>query len=160
VAELTQEKGIKDIVGSSGSLADAEPDQNYEELEKFDFLLTLDRDFQVSRNFLVENCPLLFRLGSGLGVTLIEGKEDPFRKNQARVSGGSFDIEPFVGFLARFGIGLRWQVHDNVVPFVEASYNLVYPFEIEVRENRERRSVDGDIDFGTILIGGGVAFEF
>jgi len=58
------------------------------------------------------------------------------------------------------GTGLRFQLAEHVILFTEASYDFVAPFNIEVRINRERSQVDGDIDFGAINLGAGIAFEF
>ncbi len=155
-----QGDGIKDPLGSPTSLAGVKPDQFYDDVERFDFLLAVDYDWTLAKNFITRGDPLKLRFGGGLGATLVEGDVDPFLDEQFKAAGSDIEIVPFVGLLARLAVGLRWQVHDNVIVFIESSYDLVAPFTMEVRINRDRSEVDGNIDFGSINFATGVAFEF
>lgn len=158
-ARWKQKDGVSSALSNPSSLAGITPDQLYEDLDRYNVLLSADYDWTIARSFMAEKHPLKWRFGLGLGGTLIEGNVDSALKRQISAAGSEIDIVPFVGFCARIGTGLRWQAAENVILFTQASFDFVYPFKIEVR-NPTRSEVDGDIDFGSINLGAGIAFEF
>lgn len=159
-ANWKQKDGVSSSLSSPSTLSGVTPDQLFEDLDRYNFLLSVDYDWTIARSFIVDKHPLKWRLGLGVGGTLIEGNVDATLDRQVKAAGSELDIVPYVGFCARFGTGLRWQASDSVILFTQASYDLVYPFTMEVRIDRNRSEVDGDIDFGSINLGAGIAFEF
>ena len=159
-AHITQGDGVSEAVSDPNSLGNIETDQLYEEFDRFNFLLGADHDWTIAKNFIADGSPLKFRLGGGLGLTLIQGDVDSFLKDQIEAGGSSIKLIDFYGFLLRISASLRWQVSDRVILFTEAGYDFVAPFTIEIKSNGQRAEVDGDIDFGSINLGAGIAFEF
>ncbi|MBI4605785.1 MAG: hypothetical protein HY721_27785 [Planctomycetes bacterium] len=157
---MEQGDGVSDVLSNPLSLSGVEPDQLYDTIDRYNFLAVADYDWTLARSFLVEKAPLKFRLGGGLGATVVDGEVDSSLEDQIKAAGGDIETVPYVGFLARASAGVRWQVLPTMLLFAEVSLDFVYPFEIEIRLNRVRSTVDGDIDFGSVNLGGGVAFEF
>jgi opacity protein-like surface antigen len=156
---MEQGDGVSSVNDPTG-LSDIEPDQLYDQLDRYSFLVTGDYDWTLAKSFLAEKAPLLLRLGGGLGAIVVDGEIDSFVKDQAEAAGSSVDTVPFVGFLGRLALGLRWQFHPHMIVFAEAGYDFVAPFEIEIEAGGTRATVEGDIDFGTINLGAGLTFEF
>jgi len=159
-ATWEQKDGVESLLDDPASLSGVEPDQLFEDLDRYNILLAIDYDWTIARSLLARNDPLKWRFGIGLGATVIEGHIDEELEDQVKAAGSDIDIVPYFGFCARFGTGLRWQLTDNVILFSQATYDFVYPFEMQVRLNRNRSEVDEDIDFGSVNLGAGVAFEF
>lgn len=157
---LEQGKGVADVVNSPNGLLNLRPDQLYDNIERFNFLFVGDYDFTLAKSFIGDKTPLKLRLGGGLGATLIDGDVDSFLEDQIAAAGSTVDTVPYVGFLGRLGIQLRWQLHQNVLLMTGVEYDFVYPFEIEIKVDRQRSTVNGDIDFGSINLGAGIVFEF
>jgi len=158
-AHWDQSEGVSQIT-SPGALTSVRPDQLYEQLDKLNFLLNGDYDWTLAKSFLAEDKPLKLRFGAGMGLAWVTGDIDPFLKQQAAAVGSDVGIQDYFGFLLRLAASLRWQLTDHVVVFGEAGWDLVSPFSIEVNVDGQRSQVGGDIDFGSIGLGGGIMFEF
>ncbi|HVR75129.1 MAG TPA: hypothetical protein VMT52_12385 [Planctomycetota bacterium] len=159
-AHITQGDGVSQVVSDPNSLGGIEPDQLYEEFHRYNFLIGLDHDWTVAKSFLNDNSPLKLRFGGGAGLTVIEGEVDSFLKSQIEAGGSSIKIVDYYGFLLRLSGSVRWEVTDQFILFAEAGYDLVAPFTIEIKSGGQRSEVDGDVDFGSINIGAGIAFQF
>jgi hypothetical protein len=142
------------------NLATLRPDQHFDELNKFNALLVSDYDWTIAKSFIEEDKPLKVRLGGGVGATVIDGTIDPFLESRAQATGASLSIPTQTLFLARIAASLRWQLTDTFILFTEANYDFVAPFTINEKRNGNRNELSGDIDFGSISLGAGVAFEF
>lgn len=156
---MEQGDGVSSVSDPTG-LSDVKPDQLYDHLDRYSFLVTGDYDWTLAKSFLAEKAPLMLRLGGGLGAIIVDGDVDSFLEEQVSAAGSSIDTVPFVGFLGRLAIGLRWQFHHSMILFAEAGYDFVAPFEIEIEAAGTRATVEGDIDFGAINLGAGLTFEF
>lgn len=156
-AHITQGDGVSEVSpGNPAALGDIEPDQFYKELHRYNFLIGLDHDWTIAKSFITDSSPLKLRLGGGAGLTVIEGELDSLLK----ASDPSMRIIDYYGFLLRLGGSVRWEVTDQFILFAEAGYDLVAPFTIEIKQSGQRSELDGDIDFGSINIGAGIAFQF
>ncbi|HZN60707.1 MAG TPA: hypothetical protein VFD71_21715 [Planctomycetota bacterium] len=159
-AQWKQNNGVGDALANPTDLENAKPDQLYDKVDRYEVLLAIDYDWTIAKSFIGERSPLIWRFGLGLGGGVFRGDVDPALKQQTQAAGSDIEIVPLVAFVGRLGTGLRFQLAEHVILFTEASYDFVAPFNIEVRINRERSQVDGDIDFGAINLGAGIAFEF
>jgi hypothetical protein len=160
-AHIKQGDGVSEVApGDPDSLGGIEPDQLYEEFDRFNFLIGLDHDWTVAKTFITDGSPLKLRLGGGAGLTVIEGEVDSFLKSQIEAAGSDIELIDYYGFLLRISGSARWEVTDQFILFVEAGYDLVAPFTIEIKSGGQRSEVDGDIDFGAINLGAGIAFQF
>lgn len=157
-ARIEQKDGIGGV--SPSQLGSAEPDQLFDHFDRYNVLLSANYDLTIAKSFMVDKHPLKWRFGVGIGGTLIDGTVDSDLKDQFSASGQTIKLQPYAGFCARFGTGLRWYLTESTILFSEVSYDFVYPFTMEVVINRDRSEVDGDIDFGAVNLGLGVAFEF
>lgn len=159
-ANWEQKDGVGSGFSDPASLVNAEPDQLFEDLDRYNVLLAIDYDWTLAKNVVTKGDALKWRLGVGMGGTLIDGRVDEELEDQVKAAGSDIDIVPYVGFCARVGTGLRWQATDQVIFFAQAAYDFVYPFEMQIRLDRSRSEVDEGIDFGSVNLGAGVAFEF
>jgi hypothetical protein len=148
-------QGVSSLVNDPRALAGVTPDQLYDHIHRYNFLFNFDYDVVLVPETIGPNRPLIFRFGTGLGLAMVNGNEDPQT---------TFEIDPFYGFLARPAVGLRWQFLDSMLLFAELSYDFVAPWSIYARfqtpDGREKAKVDGDIDFSAVNVIAGLAFEF
>jgi hypothetical protein len=159
-AHSRQSRGVNQLIGDPTTLAGVEPDQLFKSFDRYTWLGLFDYDVPLTKDFIVEKSPLLFRFGLGLGAMLIDSEEDDFLKNQIAAAGSEIKINPYVGFVARPGVSFRWQVWEHGLVFVEACMDIVTPHRISVKINRQNSEVAGDIDFSSINLTAGWAFEF
>lgn len=135
-----------------GGLAGREAVDFYDALERYNVLVVFDYDFPlaVPTDDIGE---LTIRVGLGLGVTMIQGDE-----NQSALQ--EFDLETVYSFLARPTVEARWRVweHGHVVAGI--GYDFVAANHIEIDTAGDRREVDGDIQFDTLNLFLGFAFEW
>jgi len=155
-----QDEGVSTLVGDPPALAGLNPDQLFDQLDRFNVLLVSDYDWTITKSFIQEDKPLKVRLGGGLGATVVDGSIDPLLESQAEATGGTLSIPTQTYFLARIAASLRWQLNDNFLVFTSVDYDFVAPFKTDIEINKERSEVSGDIDFGSVSLGAGVVFEF
>jgi len=149
----TVDEGVSALANDPASLPGVTPDQLYESINRYNTLVMFDHDIVLVEDTIAENRPLIFRWGAGVGVSVIDGQEDP---------DVGFEIKPFVGFLFRPALGLRWQIHDGGLIFAETSIDFIFPNEIRADPAGpdDSATIDGDIDFSAVNIAFGYAFEF
>ena len=149
----TVDQGVSALVNDPSSLPGVTPDQLYDSINRYNTLITFDHDVVLMEDTIGENSPLTFRWGAGVGVSVIDGDEDP---------NVGFEIKPYAGFLFRPALGLRWQIHDGGLIFLDTSLDLIFPHEIRADPAGpdDSATIDGDIDFSAINIAVGYAFEF
>jgi hypothetical protein len=149
----TVDEGVSALANDPSSLPGVTPDQLYESINRYNTLILFDHDIVLVEDTIAENRPLILRWGAGVGVSVIDGKEDP---------NVGFEIKPFVGFLFRPALGLRWQIHDRGLIFAETSIDFIFPNEIRADPAGpdDSATIDGDIDFSAVNIAVGYAFEF
>jgi len=151
--ELTVGDQVSDL--GTIDIESADPDQWFERADKYNFLLTLDYDIPLSKDFLGKNKPLDFRVGLAPGATIIMGEEDSLIKSSG------YQIEPFYGFLLRTGVSLRWEFVQHFLVTFGIGYDYVYPNTVEVQTpDGSTRALSGDIDFGNLLFLGGISARF
>lgn len=156
-ARINQGKGIP---SAPASLASVKSDQFYDYFDRYNFLIGLDKDLLIAKSFLKEKSPLRWRIGAGVGLTVVDGEVDSFLKDQLAKAGTSVKLVPYVGFLARIGTSVRWEFAKDWNLYAEADYDFISPFTIEVKSNGSRFRVEDDIDFGSINLGVGLTYSF
>jgi hypothetical protein len=143
------DEGVSAFVDDPESLPGIDADQLYETVHRFNTLLCFDHDILLAG----KDRPLFLRYGLGVGLTIISAEEDP---------DVAFAILPYYGVIVRPALGLRWQLHEDGVIFLETSLDLTAPNSIAANPPGEddRADVDGDIDFSAVNIIVGYTFQF
>ncbi|MBI4586877.1 MAG: hypothetical protein HY717_22920 [Planctomycetes bacterium] len=131
----------------------ADPEQWLESLDRYNILFLYDYDVPLWEG----KHPLIFRHGVGLGAVLINGQEVP---------GGTFaqtpEVRLFTQFLARPSVGFRWPIIDNLLIFVEASFDWVpvQNLTVDGATFTRRAKVDGQVEFSGFNLGGGLTVSW
>lgn len=159
-AHSDQSKGVTQLIGDPTTLAGVTPDQLFKEYDRYTLLALFNYDVPLTKEFIAEKCPLLFRFGAGAGLMVVDSVEDPFLKDQIAAAGSEIKINPYYGFVFRPDVSLRWQVWEHGLVFLEASLDIVTPNSISVKINRQNSDVNGNIDFSSVNLAVGWAFEF
>ncbi len=138
---------------AQGDAENAKPEQWLESLERYNILFLYDYDIPLWEG----KHPLIFRHGVGLGAVFINGEE---------VRRGTFAQNPevrlFTQFLARPSVGLRWSIIDNLLIFLEASFDWVprQNLTVDGATFTRRAKVDGEVDFSGFNLGGGLTVSW
>ena len=140
-----------DDLSSPSGLANAGPLQRYEYIDRYNILFTFDHDIVLSRNFIREDSPLMFRWGFGPGVFIAAGPEEE------ALAG---DLVTFVQFLLRGEVGLRWQLAPWAIVSLGGAFDFVPEDNIEVNFGNDVRAVEGKVNFSTFNVVGGLTFQF
>lgn len=122
----------------------ADPEQWFESLDRHEILFGFDYDIPFDRGPFVPR----FRFGAGIGAVIFDGdliSDDAF--------GPELDDRTFVGFLFRPSAGFRFPVHENVVLFLEGSFDLIPPLDVTVNLDRNRTRLTDKVNF----MGGSIA---
>jgi hypothetical protein len=124
----------------------ADPEQWFQSFDRHVILLGFDYDVPFGRGTYVPK----FRFGAGVGPVIFNGdliSDDAF--------GPEVDNRTFVGFLFRPSAGFRFPVHENVVLFLEGSFDVIPPLDVTVDLERNRTRITDKVNFmGGSLIGG------
>jgi hypothetical protein len=134
---------------AEASAAKLDPEQWFEDMERYSLLFLFDYDFPIVEN---EDISLVFRGGVGLGVVVIEG--NPVSNTFA------LDIEArtYANFQARPKVGLHLTFLENFTTFVEVAYDYIPEDALTIEGTffkGKRTKLLGDVDFSGIAIFGG-----
>ncbi len=113
------------------------------ELERYAFLGNFDYDIPLWE----APDALILRLGFGIGLVVFKFEDD-----------GLAELEDLYQILFRPAVGLRYPVHDNIVVFTEASYDIVPDKSIGTKESQGIAGTRAVLSSGTIWFG--VAFQW
>ncbi len=139
--------------GGSGDLGGREAGELYDNFDRFNFMAQFDYDIPIGDVPSSVPGSMAVRLGLGAGLTLVTGEEDDSDFQ-------SFELEEFYGFVLRPAAEFRYRVWEGGHLFASLSYDFVPQNRIDITFAGDRREVDDDIEFDSVNLGFGFAFEW
>lgn len=133
-----------------------EPEQHYEEIDRYNFLVNLAYDWVLVRELWREDAPLSLRLGLGVGGSLIRGPT----QESLRLSPGGVKVMDYWGLLVRPALDLHWRVTPQARVLFGAGFDFLYPDWIQERRAGKVYDVEGSVAFSTFFVRAGFFLEF